>query len=84
MCYVYVCVYVCVCVCVCVCNICHSVPCVFGSRTNLSDMTAFFHSVRGYDDPSQQHLHEMLLSLKSARAAIVMMGDSTLNVSSVV
>ena len=61
---------------------CHlaSMPCVFGSRTLLSDMTAFYQSVRGFEDPAQRHLLGMLQSLRAARAALVMLGDSTLNV----
>jgi len=57
----------------------HNMPCVFGSRTNLLDMSAFFQSVRGFDDPAQRHLLEMLQNLGAARAALVMLGDSTLN-----
>ena len=61
----------------------YRMPCVFGSRTTLQNMTHFFKSVRGYDSPRQRHLITMLLHLSAARSALIFLGDSTLGVSGV-
>ena len=63
-----------------ICVVVFSMPCVFGTNTTLSSMTHFLKSVRGYDNPQQRYLADMLQSLISARAALIFIGDSTLNV----
>ena len=60
---------------------CARMPCVFGTKTYLPNMTHFLKAVEQFDDPRQLFLMDAFESLSEANSGLLFFGDSTINVS---